>query len=319
LQYNLKCEPQGAFDLTHEATAKALGLQGLSQSQQKLVAANVVNQLVSPGEAAMHMVGVPMVYLSTTVVVVSTAPPLRRMRVVTEHGRTTLASVTKYEMRPEAVRALTLYQFFDDHVLKHVKIPASPGEVLVGPSINSDIYGGYILYKRSPDSDTIVRYTDAHPVHQTETFFYNLLLRRFAFDKETDLLSEDNPDGSYYTEVLMRGIVTDEDSLLDAIAPYTRRHLLSKAKFAAHIEALIMQRDPCVPVVRLQPGEKRAPLQKKAISVTNSVLLAEFAWTHDTATYSLSAPQLSVVNAIVARPYGIHVIGGKYTTCTDLT
>jgi hypothetical protein len=260
----------------------------------------------------MHTLGIPMVHLSTTVDFVSTSPPDKRIRKLLDHGRTTLAAVTKYKMRPDAVReGMTLYTFYKDHVLKIPSAKASDGEELVGPSVNSEGHGGNNLYKKSPTSDHIVRFTDAHPVHQTETFFYNYLLQQNSFDKEEELFSPDNPYGSYYTEVIMRGHIRDEDSLIDVLSNYTKRHLLSKAKFAAQPEKLIILRDPCDPVIRLLPGETRKPPPKQKTQVDNSVLLEEFAWTQDVTKFQLSDPQRAVVDAILSNPVGMHVIGGK--------
>jgi hypothetical protein len=51
----------------------------------------------------------------------------------------------------------------------------------------------------------------------------------------------------------MRGFVTDENTLLDILGAYTKRHLLSKAKFAGQLEELLTFRDPSEPVIRLLP------------------------------------------------------------------
>ncbi|GAX85376.1 hypothetical protein CEUSTIGMA_g12793.t1 [Chlamydomonas eustigma] len=310
LKYNLKAEPQGSLTLSDEHTAKALGLEGLSSSQLKLVAANVLVQNVSPCEAAMHCLNLPLVHLSVPVLFVSTAPPLKRTRAILDKGKTTLAPVTKYEFRPHALDGITFMDYFDKNILKGKGEKASTGELLIGPATNIHLQEGFNVYSRSEDDATVVRYTDPHPVHQTEAFFYNLLLRKVVFRKEEELLSWDNPDGTYYTECIIRGFVTDEDSLLDHLSMYMKRHMLTHAKFAAQLEKLLMLRDLSIPVVRLQPGEERvAASTSKYQTITAQTLKEEFAWTHQP-PHSLTEEQQHIMDQIEASPKGLHVIGG---------
>ena len=56
----------------------------------------------------------------------------------------------------------------------------------------------------------LVRLSDFHPVHQVEGFFYMYLLKRYAFQAESELASAGNPDGTYFSECILRGHINDD-------------------------------------------------------------------------------------------------------------
>ena len=89
------------------------------------------------------------------------------------------------------------------------------------------------MYKRS--SDHLVRFSDYHPRHNQEAFFYNILLAKIPFNDEADLLSPENTTGSYMVECMMRDdpdpermgmkILDSDDDLGDMIEDYYQRHM----------------------------------------------------------------------------------------------
>ena len=55
---------------------------------------------------------------------------------------------------------------------------------------------GFYLYETSK----LIRFTDFHPTHNTEGFFFNILLRNVWFRDERDLISDQNTNKNYTLE-----------------------------------------------------------------------------------------------------------------------
>ena len=56
----------------------------------------------------------------------------------------------------------------------------------------------------------LVRFSDFHPAHNPEGYFYNHLLKHCIVRDEAPLLSVENNDGTYLTECRLRKIITSE-------------------------------------------------------------------------------------------------------------
>lgn len=79
-----------------------------------------------------------------------------------------------------------------------------------------------------PNKNKPVRFTDFHPINQSEAFFYNLLLQHVPFRREeVDILSACNKSNTYLEECQVRGILTCDEDLEDEIAKYSIRNLQS--------------------------------------------------------------------------------------------
>ena len=81
------------------------------------------------------------------------------------------------------------------------------------------------IYERPPSD--LVRFTDYHPLHNTEGFFYNMLLEDKPFRDEATLISPGNMDGTYMTECVIRELVDleDEEKLTQLVVEYCPRHM----------------------------------------------------------------------------------------------
>lgn len=62
----------------------------------------------------------------------------------------------------------------------------------------------------------ITRFTNFHPTHNLDAFFFNILIRTIPFINENDILSPTNSEKNYICECQDRGIITN----LDAIQEY---------------------------------------------------------------------------------------------------
>ena len=56
-----------------------------------------------------------------------------------------------------------------------------------------------------------VRFSDYHPAHHSEGYFYNFLLDRVPFRCEAHLLSPGNKDKSYLAECQQRGFINSDE------------------------------------------------------------------------------------------------------------
>jgi hypothetical protein len=98
---------------------------------------------------------------------------------------------------------------------------------------------------KSP-KEQLVRFSDFHPAHNPEGYFYNMLLQHVIVRDEAALLSANNPDGTYFTECKLRKFITSDEvnmHLPYSQLPYTKSshirscHTRKAAIFAAAIFA----------------------------------------------------------------------------------
>jgi hypothetical protein len=213
LKYTAKVEPMGSLKLDSDVT-QYCGFGDISESQLQLINAMVITKPVSACEAAFVNSGNTIITTSDTVHYMPTSPPAQRIHMLC--GRTVcIPAVELYTARPACVEDLTLYEYFQSYVLR-------PNELKTRQSIGRD---------RSPKSnyvyhappDYLIRFTDFHPIHQMEAYFYNVLLRRVHFRSEEELLTRGNM--SYFMECYLRRIFTDAESLTELTHEYSIFHL----------------------------------------------------------------------------------------------
>lgn len=108
--------------------------------------------------------------------------------------------------------------------------------VLVG----RDQMGAYVH-----SASHLVRFSDYHPAHHTEGYFYNVLLDRLPFCSEAELLSplSVNPSQSHFFECRLRNILTSVGDLEHHIAIYGARHLWREEQRQQLVD-LILQNHP---------------------------------------------------------------------------
>jgi hypothetical protein len=212
LKYTMKCEPSGTLNLSPDLV-RHLGLGHLTPQQCRLAAALWMTKPIVPTEAAVLVLGIPMVQQSRKVDAINTAPPLLRMRVAGfKFGGITTRPVDDYMNRPPAFEDMACRPYLRRFVASTKRVAGlhHVGEDAMGKKVHdrlSDADG-------QPKGDTdIVRFTEYHPRSQPEAFFYNILLDSIPFRDEADLLSPDNKRQSYMTECVLRGIVKGEENI----------------------------------------------------------------------------------------------------------
>lgn len=154
------------------------------------------------------------------VVYVDSSPPELRSRRFSKWAKTpVIPTIDLYCGRPAALPDCTFTPYFSKHVIRNGSTETSD------QFIGQDAFGG-LVYRRS----RLVRFTDFHPAHQPEPYFYNVLLSECPFDQEDDLLSQENQSRSYFEECILRSLVVSESDLEDRIDTYTARNLYSEEK-----------------------------------------------------------------------------------------
>ena len=96
--------------------------------------------------------------------------------------------------------------------------------------------GGAYVYERE-DTD-IVRFSDYNPNHNSEAFFYGLLLEEVPFRDEAALISDNNSTGSYMDECIIRKVIDTQEDLEELILNYSRTHMFREGEAGATLEHL---------------------------------------------------------------------------------
>ena len=121
----------------------------------------------------------------------------------------------------------------------------------------------------------LVRFTNYHPVHHTESFFFNVLLARVPFRHEEELLSPDNTCKSYFTECQLRGYTDTEEGLEAVVLQYTQDHLYSIVHTDTVLKQVVDNAAACAGELGHVQDDPQA-LPEKA-DFTSDALLQEFA------------------------------------------
>lgn len=169
LKYAVKCEPTGRLCLDVEA-AKRLGIHGVSDAQLKVIAALTMSKPLSATTVAVTLLGIDTIIKSQGVSKVSSVPPALRIRFVSNCRQIYVPLVDKYCARPSALSELTFVDYF-----KYYQVEQRP--LQSKPLIGRDGLGKFVYanpYK-------LVRFTDYHPAHHAEAYFYNALLQKIPF------------------------------------------------------------------------------------------------------------------------------------------
>jgi hypothetical protein len=300
LKYATKCEPSSAVDLTN-GSARLLSHLNLSESQLSLISNFVTAKPVSPCEAALHLLGVPIVSIHPQVTYIDSSPPsLRRKISFNYHNEPVLSPIKKYTERPVACDDMSFTQFWHKCEVvtksKQKKLATALGQTLTGD----------FVYQYA--KDIVVRFTDFHPRHDTEAWCFQLLLERYPFRSENQLLSSHNTAESYFAECQHRGVFTDSEELEALIAEYCAQHMYmdhnvaqTMADIAAKYDA--DDQDPL-------GGMPQVPTQAAPDPRVDPDLLNEFKDVVDDAAMQLTPEQEAVAAALLADPHGLHCLSG---------
>lgn len=241
LKYALKSEPSGELNLDVELAAR-LGLRDLSEQQLKLLSAAILSRPVSPCEAALFCLQIPIVPKSDTVVYVDSSPPnLRTRRFSKWASKPVVPPVDVYCGRPSTLHHLTFTQFFREYITRSSFVQSS--DEFVG----YDAFGS-LVFRHS----RLIRFTDFHPASQPEAYFYGILLNLCPFTDESDLISIENPDKSYFHECILRELIVSEADLENHLESYTARNLYSEER-RQQLVNLMLQKYPITEMDDLTP------------------------------------------------------------------
>ena len=243
LKYAMKCEPNGQMSLDTSSAAK-LGLQDVSPAQLKLIENFVMIHPVCPTEAVMLCAEAPIVEMSTSVKYVNTAPRGKRACTVLRGDKAALHPLDDYASRPPSLLHLTLHQYFENYSFDKGFKP-SQEDRLVGRDLN----GKHVYELKAP---RVVRYSEFHPVCNMDAFFFNYLLARVPFMYESELLSHDNTDKSYFQECVMRGFLGSTQDLESIILEYSNRQLFAQERCQAMVDAVYQK-------LQISPDEPLPP------------------------------------------------------------
>lgn len=246
LKYTIKCKPFGKLSLDVEA-AKRLGINGLSDAQLKAIAAMTMSKPVSATTAAVTLLGLDTIIKSSSVTKIASVPPGLRMRFVSNSTQMYIPPVDKYCARPASLSNLTFVDYF-----KHYRVESSV--LKTKPLVGRDQLGNYVYA-----SDHLVRFTDYHPAHHVEGYFYNVLLALVPFLHESELLSDavTNPSRSYFYECQVRGIIRSVNDIEEHVTSYAACHLWREEQRQQLVD-LILQNRPLnqLPIPAGQPQLK---------------------------------------------------------------
>jgi hypothetical protein len=225
-------EPSGTLNLDIQF-AHHLGLDAASEAEIRTFYALHNTKPVSVSEAALIILGLPLIQKSKAVHFHDTTPPhLRKRRASKAHpnGCLHVAPVTKYCGRPAAASDYSFMKYYKQClVLSPRETRTTQGFTFLG----KDAWSNNVYRINDPSHFRLVRMSNYNPVSSTEAFFYNKLLQLDQpFANEDELLGHpDNDIGSYALEYHLRGFLDTPDQLEDLGQQYAQQQLMQQERF----------------------------------------------------------------------------------------
>ena len=113
---------------------------------------------------------------------------------------------------------MTFVSYFKSFETKRIQRPN-------GKCYGIDMFGFY-LYETSK----LTRFTNFHPTHNTEEFFFNILLRNVCFRDERELISDQNTNKNYTLECYKQGLLPNVQTMQKYLSEYAQRNLIETKK-----------------------------------------------------------------------------------------
>jgi hypothetical protein len=169
---------------------------------------------------------------------VDSSPPALRSKIVlsAKSSSVVLHSIDRYCARLPCLEDLTFYAYFKQFDL-------SPKPKTHMQEVDQDAFGNFV-YQRG--SSSIVRFTDFHPAHQMEAYFFNVLLQHCPFRSEAMLLSPENISSSYFAECQLRGIINSTKDLKEHLEAYSRRNMIASEQRQQLLNKILQKHPPGV-------------------------------------------------------------------------
>ena len=157
-------------------------------------------------------------------------------------------------------------------------------------------------------TDRVIRFTDFHPAHHFESFFFNVLLQHIPFRNESSLLSNNNVHKSYYIECCIRKLINTEDDIDTLVHEYCKLHFMMDEN-RQQLTNMIMQKAPIHGLDTPDPLHEDITNTDPHIHYTEKVfnLLNELQEVKDA---SLNDEQQSIFNKLYETETGLHIITG---------
>ena len=167
---------------------------------------------------------------------------------------------------------------------------------------------GFHIY----ETHKITRFTYFHPIHNSEAFFFNVLLRTIPFINENDLLSATNIEKSYIRECHNRGIISNVDIIQEYLLQYAHCNLIDTKKQSQLLEQLLED------YPYMNPEHIPQDIHVSTPSSNAERIHTKWTPTHidhvfdiDIAYMVLTEEQQYVMDNILQNPHGLHIL-----TCT---
>lgn len=162
----------------------------------ELIAATILGKPVTPCEAALTCLVIPVVRRSEQVVYADSKPPKMRSRSINSRSRTlSLHLIDIYMGRPIDFENYTFkeyYKAFEVVKTKYVRKIAQ----------GSDEFGNFLYI-----NNRVVRFTEFSPLKEPEAFFYNILLQQVAFRDECDLFFHHQTQENHMLRNVKLGVI----------------------------------------------------------------------------------------------------------------
>jgi hypothetical protein len=118
LKYAIKTELVGELDLD-STLGNRLGLDGLTDQQLRLLSAAVLSHPVSPCEAALTCLQIPVIQRSEAITFIDSSPPELRTHHFSKWAiRPTIPAVDLYCGRPSVLAPVTFVDYFKQYIIK---------------------------------------------------------------------------------------------------------------------------------------------------------------------------------------------------------
>ncbi|MCO5604327.1 hypothetical protein L7F22_058492 [Adiantum nelumboides] len=227
LKYAMKVEPITNLNLSPKNAAR-LGLQGLDKVKLTVISPTVMTKPISATKAALNCLKIPIITKSSAVEYVDSSPHALRQRIISQNQTLIMHPIDLYCARPQE---LENYIFSNYHkTFKVIKNPPNTSSPQLRDALNNEVL----------HSPHLMRFTEYHPGHHTEAFFFNVLLQRTTSRTTSELISTSISSSSYYVECQIRKLINSEDDLEMYVTKYTQRNMLLSEDIG-HILGLIQQ------------------------------------------------------------------------------
>jgi hypothetical protein len=164
----MKCEPQGTNKLD-DVNVRSLGLVDATPLQLQLISATITAKPISPTEAALSCLQIPIISKRVGVKYVDSKPPNLCTKMVTKSRILGFHPIDIYCAQPSNMAQYTFTKYWK-------QFSPQQQELKKKTCLGKEKLG-FFLYK----SEHLVWFTDFNPDKHVEPFFFNILLNNVIF------------------------------------------------------------------------------------------------------------------------------------------